>query len=419
MRSTSPKGIHGVAGGNAPGIRQGERPTLKGSNNVSLRLSPPESETVRPFQGRPTFGSPSPGALPPATESCPFRAPDARHRLPPAGSSDCPSASTRRTTAALRLLDFTASGLTKSGNKARMSMKTKDEVKKVKQRAGPRPCHSFAGRRRMLMRSTSPKGIHRVAGGSAPGIRRGERPTLKGSNNVSSRLTTAGSESVRPFQGRPTFGAPFPGALPPATNSCPCRAGQSRKLENSGNEAKKSLKTKDGTSKTKLTLSAKFTESNSGKPRAHRKLRAAGQMAAVNFSTSGLLNLLAPEFREQSENVYENKGKRQNIHRYGQPGPRYPSFVAHGLTTSRGINEDENWGTFKPETTEILRRPDQIGTPQDDSRGGDSGTPPDDRPWGENSGTPRNDRRVRIGGLLGIAGQRSQVAAVPVKRPAC
>jgi hypothetical protein len=163
------------------------------------------------------------------------------------------------------------------------------------------------------MSSKSPKGIHRVAGGNAPGIRQGERPTLKGSNNVSSRLRIPGSESVRPFQGRRAFGSPFPGALPPATNSCPCSAGQSREHENSGNEAKKSLKTKDGTSKTDPTLSAKFTESKSGKPRAHRNLWAAGQKAAVSFSTSGPLNSSTPEFNERTGNVYENKEQGQKV----------------------------------------------------------------------------------------------------------
>jgi hypothetical protein len=102
------------------------------------------------------------------------------------------------------------------------------------------------------MSSKSPKGIHRVAGGSAPGIGEGVRPTLHGSNNVSSRLRMPESQFVRPFQGRPPSGSPFPGAMPPATNSCPCRARQSRIHENSGNEAKKSLKTKEGTLKTKL-----------------------------------------------------------------------------------------------------------------------------------------------------------------------
>ncbi len=34
------------------------------------------------------------------------------------------------------------------------------------------------------MSSKSPKGIHRVAGGSAPGMGEGVRPTLKGSNGT-------------------------------------------------------------------------------------------------------------------------------------------------------------------------------------------------------------------------------------------
>jgi hypothetical protein len=107
------------------------------------------------------------------------------------------------------------------------------------------------------MRSQSPKGIHRVAGGSAPGIRLGAPPTLKGSNNVPSRLRAPESESIRPFQGRTIFGPPLPGALPLATESCPCRAEDGEEHENSGNEARKSLKTKEGRSKTNLTSSAK------------------------------------------------------------------------------------------------------------------------------------------------------------------
>ena len=43
------------------------------------------------------------------------------------------------------------------------------------------------------------------------------------------------------------------------------------------------------------------------------------------------------KFREQSENVDENKGKGHNV---SNSGLRYLRFVALGLTTSGGINED-------------------------------------------------------------------------------
>ena len=74
MRSKSPTGIHKVAGGNGPGIGQSVTSTLKGSNATSSQPRVPEPELVRPLQGRPVFTSRFPGALPPATGSCPYRA---------------------------------------------------------------------------------------------------------------------------------------------------------------------------------------------------------------------------------------------------------------------------------------------------------------------------------------------------------
>ena len=62
-----------------------------------------------------------------------------------------------------------------------------------------------------------------------------------------------------------------------------------------------------------------------------------GGQSLIDFSTPQLLDSSTSEFREQSENVYENKRKGQNV---SKPGPSFPRFIAYGLTTSGGINED-------------------------------------------------------------------------------
>ena len=50
-------------------------------------------------------------------------------------------------------------------------------------------------------------------------------------------------------------------------------------------------------------------------PRADResRLRAASRKASADSSTSGLLNFSTAKSREQSENVYENKGQVQKV----------------------------------------------------------------------------------------------------------
>ena len=51
----------------------------------------------------------------------------------------------------------------------------------------------------------------------------------------------------------------------------------------------------------------------------------------------------------------------------------WPELSPHqrpGFDNLYAINEDGDWGTFKARTAEILRRPDPIGTPQDDRLAG-------------------------------------------------
>jgi hypothetical protein len=67
------------------------------------------------------------------------------------------------------------------------------------------------------------------------------------------------------------------------------------------------MKTKD---EVKESESRGVKESKSAEPRACRIPWAVGRMAAVSFSTSGLPHYSTPKFREQSENVYENKQSR-------------------------------------------------------------------------------------------------------------
>ncbi len=52
--------------------------------------------------------------------------------------------------------------------------------------------------------------------------------------------------------------------------------------------------------------------------------------AADSFSTSHLLNFSTPELDDRSGNVYESKGKGQNVHMFGL---RDLHILAHGLTT--------------------------------------------------------------------------------------
>ena len=84
-----------------------------------------------------------------------------------------------------------------------------------------------AGSIQAPLRSISPKGIYRVAGGNAPGIGQGAPPTPKGSKETVWQPRVPGSELIRPLRGRALFASPLPGALPPATQSCPCRAAAS------------------------------------------------------------------------------------------------------------------------------------------------------------------------------------------------
>jgi hypothetical protein len=54
--------------------------------------------------------------------------------------------------------------------------------------------------------------------------------------------------------------------------------------------------------------------------------RAAGRKAAADSSTSGLLHLSITKSREQSENVYENKGQVQKV---AEPCGARPNAAAH------------------------------------------------------------------------------------------
>jgi len=75
-----------------------------------------------------------------------------------------------------------------------------------------------------------------------------------------------------------------------------------RKYKNRWNKARMSMKTND---KYKKLLSRTVPDQT---PTAHP--RAGGRKAAADSSTSRPLNLSITESREQSENVYENKGAR-------------------------------------------------------------------------------------------------------------
>jgi len=103
------------------------------------------------------------------------------------------------------------------------------------------------------------------------------------------------------------------------------------------------------------------------------------------------------KLREQSENVYENKGK---VKRVSRSGPLVPSAPAR-FDNFRGINEDGGWGTFKTRTAEILRRPSADGLLRMTGLG--------------YSGTPLDGSRRAFRGLHGMAGQRSPAAAVHVE----
>ena len=101
-----------------------------------------------------------------------------------------------------QLLNSSTSQLQISRNKARMSMKTKDTIIKSSTAL-------VAARERtlLLMSPKSRKGIHRVAGGNAPGMWQRALPTLKGSNGTFLRPRVPDSAIVRPFQGRSASGS--------------------------------------------------------------------------------------------------------------------------------------------------------------------------------------------------------------------
>ena len=95
------------------------------------------------------------------------------------------------------------------------------------------------------------------------------------------------------------------------------------------------------------------------------------------------------EFNERTGNVYENKGRGQKVH---NSGPLYAFVSARELTTLRASTNMGLRGTrafSKVRTAQILRRSDQIGTPQDDRLGG-------------HCGTPRDDSRGAVPGFLGV-----------------
>jgi len=89
-------------------------------------------------------------------------------------------------------------------------------------------------------------------------------------------------------------------------------------LQNSGNKARMSMKTN---SREVKKLRSREAEPGSQAVGCRRFVTL--RLSTLDFSTS--------EFREQSENVYENKGKGQNVRK---PGLRWPCIIAHGLTTS-------------------------------------------------------------------------------------
>ncbi len=76
VSSASPEGRDKVAGGNAPGKRSNlPGPTLQGSQRGGARVKPGRSPPVRATpSGSVGFPGGLPGALPPATIRCPYRA---------------------------------------------------------------------------------------------------------------------------------------------------------------------------------------------------------------------------------------------------------------------------------------------------------------------------------------------------------
>ena len=79
------------------------------------------------------------------------------------------------------------------------------------------------------------------------------------------------------------------------------------RLRNSTNEPGMSMKTKD---KVKKSRSRRVKESTSREPRADRSPETVARKMVL---APRLFDFSTPEFREQSENVYENKGQGQKV----------------------------------------------------------------------------------------------------------
>ena len=114
-----------------------------------------------------------------------------------------------------------------------------------------------------------------------------------------------------------------------------CRGPQTRRSalhQNRGNKARMSMKTKD-----KYKMSLRLTAPDQASV---TRPWSADRKAAVDSSSSGLLDFSIAKSGEQSENVYENKRQVQNVAEQGSVSGLGPKSRLPGKSATNNTNLD-------------------------------------------------------------------------------